>query len=104
MVRKEKSSQVVKLVETATRLFIEKGYRRTQMEDVTLAMGWSPGAVYRYVESKEALFDLTIRAGAMPGLLRPGLSPRAAARLIVEAVAFFRDALALRSVPNADGR
>jgi len=58
---------VVKLVETATRLFIEKGYRRAQMEDVTQAMGWSPAAVYRYVESKEALFDLVIRAGATPG-------------------------------------
>src|SRR6516165_2510724 len=50
----------------ATRLFIDKGYRRTQMADVTEAMGWSPGAIYRYVESKEALFDLIVRAGAMP--------------------------------------
>ena len=50
----------------ATRLFIDKGYRRTQMADVTQAMGLSPGAVYRYVESKEALFDLIVRAGAAP--------------------------------------
>jgi AcrR family transcriptional regulator len=66
MTRKEKSTQVGKLVEAATRLFIEKGYRRTQMADVTQAMGLSPGAIYRYVESKEALFDLIVRAGAMP--------------------------------------
>ncbi len=50
----------------ATRLFIDKGYRRAQMADVTQAMGLSPGAIYRYVESKEALFDLIVRAGAMP--------------------------------------
>jgi AcrR family transcriptional regulator len=36
------------------------------MADVTQAMGLSPAAVYRYVESKEALFDLIIRAGAAP--------------------------------------
>ena len=46
------------LIETATQLFIEKGYWRTQIADVTQAMDLSPGAVYRYVESKEALFDL----------------------------------------------
>jgi AcrR family transcriptional regulator len=52
------------LIETATTLFIQKGYRRTQMADVTRAMALSPGAVYRYVESKEALFDLVLRAAA----------------------------------------
>ena len=57
---------MAKLVEAATRLFIEKGYRRTQMADITRAMGLSPGAIYRYVESKEALFDLIVRAGAAP--------------------------------------
>jgi AcrR family transcriptional regulator len=56
------------LIETATQLFIEKGYRRAQMADVTQAMGLSPGAVYRYVESKEALFDLVVRAAAPPGM------------------------------------
>jgi AcrR family transcriptional regulator len=66
MTRRQKSTQVPKLVETATRLFIDKGYRRTQMADITKAMGLSPGAIYRYVESKEALFDLIVRAGAMP--------------------------------------
>lgn len=54
------------LIETATELFITKGYRRTQMADITQAMGLSPGAVYRYVESKEALFDLCIRAAVLP--------------------------------------
>jgi AcrR family transcriptional regulator len=56
------------LIELATQLFIEKGYRRTQMADVTQAMGLSPGAIYRYVESKEALFDLVVRAAAPPGV------------------------------------
>lgn len=61
MVRKATSVRLKELIAVATRLFIAKGYRRTRMEDVTRAMGLSPGAIYRYVESKEALFDLIIR-------------------------------------------
>jgi AcrR family transcriptional regulator len=66
MPKRQKTARVAKLVETATRLFINKGYRRTQMEDITEALGLSPAAIYRYVESKEALFDLIVRAGALP--------------------------------------
>jgi AcrR family transcriptional regulator len=62
--REQTKTRVARLVDMATRLFISKGYRRTQMADVTQAMGLSPAAIYRYVESKEALFDLIVRAGA----------------------------------------
>lgn len=51
-------------MEAATQVFLNKGYKRTQMADITDAMGLSAGAIYRYVESKEALFDLVVRAGA----------------------------------------
>ena len=44
------------------------------MADVTQAMGLSPGAVYRYVESKEALFDLVVRAAAPSGLVHADIS------------------------------
>jgi AcrR family transcriptional regulator len=49
------------LIETATQVFIEQGYRRTQMADVAEAMGVAKGTLYLYVESKEALFDLACR-------------------------------------------
>ena len=49
------------LIEAATRVFIDLGYRRTQMADVAAAMGVAKGTVYLYVESKEALFDLSVR-------------------------------------------
>jgi AcrR family transcriptional regulator len=49
------------LIECATRVFIECGYRRTQMADVAEAMGIAKGTLYAYVESKEALFDLVAR-------------------------------------------
>ncbi len=49
-------------IATATGIFLERGYRRTKMADVTQAMGLSEGAIYRYFEGKEALFDLVVRS------------------------------------------
>ena len=48
------------LVETATRIFIEQGYRRTQMADIATAMSLGKGTLYGYVESKAALFLLAL--------------------------------------------
>ena len=55
-----------RLVDAATQVFIEQGYRRTQMGDVADALGVAKGTVYLYVESKEALFDLVVRAADAP--------------------------------------
>jgi AcrR family transcriptional regulator len=49
------------LIEAATGVFLEQGYRRTQVADVAARMGLSKGSVYTYVESKEALFDQVLR-------------------------------------------
>lgn len=51
------------IAESATRVFGRLGYRRTHMADVAAAAGLSTGAVYSYVDSKEALFDLVFRRG-----------------------------------------
>jgi AcrR family transcriptional regulator len=51
-----------RLVEVATQVFIQLGYRRTQMSDVADALGVAKGTLYLYVESKEALFDLVVRS------------------------------------------
>ena len=50
------------IVSTAIEVFIDKGYRHTQMSDIAEAMGIAKGTLYLYVESKEALFDLALRA------------------------------------------
>jgi len=42
------------LVEAASAVFLEQGYRRTQIADVAARMGLAKGSVYTYVESKEA--------------------------------------------------
>lgn len=49
------------LLDAATAVFLEQGYRRTQVADVAARMGLSKGSVYTYVESKEALFDCVLR-------------------------------------------
>ncbi len=49
------------LIEAATAVFLEQGYRRTQMADVAARMGVAKGTVYLYVESKEALFHAVVR-------------------------------------------
>jgi AcrR family transcriptional regulator len=49
------------VVEAGAEAFACRGYRRTQMADVAAAMGVSPGNLYNYVESKDALFYLVLR-------------------------------------------
>jgi len=49
------------LLDTAARVFIEQGYRRTQMADVAGRLGIASGTLYLYVESKEALFHEALR-------------------------------------------
>src|SRR5512134_3176852 len=48
------------LIEAATAVFLEQGYRRTQVADVAARMGLAKGSVYTYVESKEALFHAVL--------------------------------------------
>ena len=73
------------LISSATEVFIDRGYRRTQMSDIAQAAGMAKGTLYLYVESKEALFDLAVRAAnddlAAPETLpvptpRPGSTER----------------------------
>jgi AcrR family transcriptional regulator len=43
------------LLEIATRLFKEKGYHNTSMQDLADALGLQKGSLYYYIESKEEL-------------------------------------------------
>jgi len=57
------------LVEAATAVFLEQGYRRTQVADVAARMGLAKGSIYTYVESKEALLDCVLRHAGRPGVI-----------------------------------
>lgn len=64
MARRIPEDRFARLVEVATQVFIERGYRLTQMGDVATALGVAKGTLYGYVESKEALFELCLRHAA----------------------------------------
>jgi AcrR family transcriptional regulator len=61
MARSIPANRFQDLVEVATQVFLEQGYRRTQVADVAGRMGLAKGSIYTYVESKEALFHVVLR-------------------------------------------
>lgn len=48
------------LLETARRLFIEKGYAATPLEEVVAQAGMTRGALYHHFKDKRALFDAVV--------------------------------------------
>jgi AcrR family transcriptional regulator len=56
-------ARLAQILFAAIRVFSAKSYRRAQMADVAREMGMSPGTLYNYVESKEALFHLLVEHG-----------------------------------------
>ncbi len=85
MPRQTPLDRLDRLVDVATAVFIERGYRRTQMADVAEAMGVAKGTLYLAVQSKEALFDLAVRYAdgprPLPPLALPVPTPAAGATL-----------------------
>ena len=61
MDRQKQLDRMSMIVEGAQTLFLEAGYRRTQMADIAEEIGISPGTIYNYFRSKEALFDFLVR-------------------------------------------
>ena len=76
MPRKIPEDRFSELIRTATQVFIERGYRLTQMADIAEALGVAKGSLYTYVESKEALFMLCFeQAVAFRPVGRPPVLP-----------------------------
>lgn len=101
MARTVPDDRLARLVECATQVFIEQGYRRTQMADVAKALGVAKGTLYLYVESKDALFDLVIRCADRDGPFEkppalPTRTPKPGATL-----KYVRERLAKNQVPAA---
>lgn len=61
MARSVPEGRFSQLIEVATKTFVARGYRLTQMADVAEALGVAKGTLYGYVASKEALFDAAVR-------------------------------------------
>ena len=52
-----------KIFETSMKLFAEKGYDATSIEDITCAVGVAKGTLYYHFTSKEEIFDFLIEEG-----------------------------------------
>ena len=52
-----------KIFETSMRLFSEKGYEATSIEEITATVGVAKGTLYYHFSSKEELFNFLIGEG-----------------------------------------
>lgn len=99
------------VIAAAVRVFTQEGYRATRMSDVAREAGLSEAALYRYVDSKEALFVLAIRHALLledmpaedPGEEFP-LRPPSLAEMIGETRQFVAAAVPFGSLAAALGR
>src|ERR1700739_2016098 len=71
MTRASAESRLEQIALAGARCFAHLGYRRTRMAEVAAAAGLSTGAVYTYVESKEALLHLVLASGLRPPAADP---------------------------------
>ncbi len=75
MPRRTPPSRLTDIAEAARKVFTAKGYRRTLMTDVGKELGLSHALLYKYVESKEALFQLALFFTISPDKLSELPSP-----------------------------
>jgi len=52
-----------RIFKTAIKLFAEKGYENTGIEEITAVAGVAKGSLYYHFETKEELFDLLLEEG-----------------------------------------
>jgi AcrR family transcriptional regulator len=76
MARSRPPDRFQQLWDAALRVFGRKGLRRARMADIAREMGVSPGSLYNYVESKQALFAWLVEHGGEAGpVAAPGRLP-----------------------------
>lgn len=54
---KHPEETAARILSAAARLFLEKGYDRTSLQDIIQQTGLSKGAIYHHFSSKEAIFE-----------------------------------------------
>jgi AcrR family transcriptional regulator len=59
--KKMSVSKEQEIIAVAARLFKEKGYRATTLEDIAAAVGMLKGSLYYYIRSKEELLYFVVR-------------------------------------------
>ncbi|MGI6005982.1 MAG: TetR/AcrR family transcriptional regulator [Ruminococcus sp.] len=59
-ITKEPEERRQEIIDTAVRVFYEKGYEKTSISDIAREMKVAQGLCYRYFSSKEELFDTAL--------------------------------------------
>ena len=65
------------IIETAAKLFAEKGFDATSIDDIAEACGVAPGLIYHYFDSKSEILRALLERKS---LLEDGGNPRPAAK------------------------
>lgn len=58
-----KEEAKTRILNTATELFLEKGYKKSKMTEIARKLGVSKGALYQYYKSKDDLLIEAIKSG-----------------------------------------
>lgn len=64
--RRRKEARPGELIEAGLAEFAEKGFAATRLDDVARRAGVAKGTIYRYFDSKEALFQAALRSRVVP--------------------------------------
>jgi AcrR family transcriptional regulator len=59
-----KEEAKARILDAATEMFVENGYKNTRMTEIAKKLGVSKGALYQYFKSKEELLLEVIKSGA----------------------------------------
>ena len=65
---RRKHARPTEIVDAALRLFAERGFAATKLEDVATAAGIGKGTIYLYFPTKEELFRAVVRQAVLPNL------------------------------------
>lgn len=91
-ITKEPEERRQEILDTAMRLFYEKGYEKTSITDIAKEMGVAQGLCYRYFASKESIFDTALEqyADMQVGQMARGMldSGRSLSQIITEMPTF----------------
>ncbi len=64
--RRRSDARPAELTAAAFALFAEQGFAATRLEDVATRAGVSKATIYRYFDSKEALFEAVVKSAIAP--------------------------------------
>lgn len=87
------------VVDGAARVFTQVSYRHAMMSDIAAEAGVALATLYRYADTKEALFELALRRGFGMPMDVLWTSTRSQAGFRVNVEAFIRERFALLSPP-----